>query len=261
MKTTRLSHQIPQSFRRHTHPALHHQNLLKNPINDNTIPYLQVESVEKHSSGGTCEEKGDGDTFNHFWQKVRLFVKFILMHEPHYWKTKTVITIYAGRDIQLHWNLLANITSSRISPMPAEGLPGIIESWFFFIYLFYLFFLSGNVNISLCSPNQSTVYQHSALCGGHWNNAAGDVMYSSSNRVILRSTPPRTIAARCWITWKRLFAYQRWRRLLQAEPGVHPVSSLRCVLWVPRGGAKCNSPVLWRGAVSQYAGIALLNDH
>lgn len=75
--------------------------------------------------------------------------------------------------------------------MPAEGLPGIIESWIFLLF----FFLSGNVNISLCSPNQSTVYQHSGLCGGHWNNAAGDIMYSSYERVVLRSTPVKKIAA------------------------------------------------------------------
>lgn len=47
---------------------------------------------------------------------------------------KNNISIHAGGDIQLQWNLWANITSSRTSPLPAERLLGMIEFFFFFAF-------------------------------------------------------------------------------------------------------------------------------
>lgn len=60
---------------------------------------------------------------------------------------KNNISLHAGGDIQLQWNLWANITSSRTSPLPAEGLLGMIE--FFFLFCFS----QRRARITLYTPN------------------------------------------------------------------------------------------------------------
>lgn len=69
-------------------------------------------------------------------QQTWSFIGFILSHGRQQWTQQQEKQDFYScrRDIQLQWNRWANITSSRISPLPAKGLLGMIEILFFFSF-------------------------------------------------------------------------------------------------------------------------------